>query len=118
MDGSLRGEHSPVTEPGKTRRKSKVYTAPVSDGTSPSLIRAGRPNTPETNVACDMPGQIPYTIWLIPYNATIKVYVKLCRIDFALQWFRVNGPTKRMGSGRGVRKREAGDQFMHSGCRV
>ena len=33
--------------------------------TSPSLISAGTTNTLENNVACDMPGQIPYMSWLI-----------------------------------------------------
>ena len=33
--------------------------------TSPSLISAFTTNTLETKVACDMPGQIPYTSWLI-----------------------------------------------------
>ena len=33
--------------------------------TSPSLLSAGATNTLENNVACDMPGQIPYMSWLI-----------------------------------------------------
>ena len=33
--------------------------------TSPSLISACTTNTLENNVACDMPGQIPYMSWLI-----------------------------------------------------
>ena len=38
---------------------------PISDGTSPSLIRTGTTNALENNVSCDMPGQILYTNWLI-----------------------------------------------------
>ena len=35
VDGSLRGEHSPVTVPSKTLHKSKVYCAPCSNGRVP-----------------------------------------------------------------------------------
>ena len=65
--GSLRGEHSPVTEPetAKHATSQRVYSVPISDGASPSLICTGTANALDFNVACDMPGQILYMNWLL-----------------------------------------------------
>ena len=59
----------------------KVYTVPISDGTSPSLIRTGTSNMLwKTKLQRILWHARANTIYELadPYNATINVYVKLC----------------------------------------